>query len=322
MIARVAPMTTLLTLGIGLLLFVLFGRMPGDGRWASVLGNAAHAPVFGCFALVAIGLQRQLRPRTEPAREYLVAFAVSLAAGGLIELMQSALGRDASLNDLLRDALGTLTAIALFAAIDPSLRGLAAGRAVRRAGIALGAAGTVLILVPPVTTLWAYAGRDRNFPLLVDFSSPVSTYFMATYSNVSIERQRIPADLAGNADRAIGLRARVSIRERWAIALWEPSPDWRRYKWLAIDVANPTADTLILGVRIRDYDQHGTRPPVDLGTIKLPPRSRATQRLALRPQATVHGVGVDYSAIRGMVLRADPASQAQEFYVMRIWLGV
>ena len=313
-------MATLPALGIGLLLLVLFGRMPGDGRWASVLGNAAHAPVFGCFALVAIRLQRQLRPRTEPARQYLVAFAVALAAGGLIELMQSALGGDASLNDLLRDALGTLTAIALFAVFDPSLRGLAAGRAVRRAGIALGAAGTVLILVPLVTTLWAYAGRDHNFPLLVDFDSPVSTYFLASYSAVSVERERIPAKLAGSADRIIGLRARVSISQRWAIALWETGPDWHHYEWLALDVANPTGDTLVLGVRIRDQDRHGTRPAADLGTIKVPPRSRATRRLALWPHATVRGIAVDYSAIHGLVLHADPANRAQEFYVMRIWL--
>lgn len=312
--------STLLAFGIGLLLLVLFGQIPGDSRWAGVLGDTAHGPVFGIFAVVVIGLRRQLRTVAPPVLDYLIAFAVALACGCLIELAQRALGRDASLGDLLRDGLGALTGIALFAVVDPALRKYASGRLVRRSGIAIGGIGMVLLLVPLVTTVWAYIDRDRNFPQLVDFDSLVSTYFIATYSAVSVERERITTGSAGSTDRDVGLRARVSIKKQWAIVLWEPSPDWRNFKQLALDVLNPTDATLMLRVRIRDGNERGTRPPSDVGTIEVPPRSRATRMLPLRSPVAERDAQIDYAAIRGLILRRHPANQAQEFYLMRIWL--
>jgi glycopeptide antibiotics resistance protein len=310
----------LLTVGIGLLLLVLFGQVPGDRRWAAVLGDAAHGPVFGLFAVIVIGLLRRLRAPATPVRDYLIAFAVALAAGSLIELAQRALNRDASLDDLLRNALGAVTGIALFAVFDQELRKNAVGQLISRSGILIGGIGAALLLVPLVTTVWAYVVRDRDFPQLVDFDSLASTYFIATYSAVTVERERISAVLADGADRDVGLRARVSIRKRWAIVLWEPSPDWRNFKQLALDILNPTDTTLLLLVRIRDGDERGTRPAVDLGAMEVPPRSRATRRIPLQPQVTDGDTYVDFGAIRGLILRHHPANRAQEFYLMRIWL--
>jgi len=317
---QVARIATLLAAGTGLLLLVLFGQLPGDSRWVSVLGNAAHGPASGLFALVVIGLLRQPHRQAAPVRNYLVAFGVTLSAGALVELLQLIIGRDAALGDLLRDALGALTGIALFTVVDPALRLLANGRAVRRAGLAVGGIGAAMLVAPLVATVWAYAGRDRNFPQLADFDSPVSTYFLATYSAVAVERHRIPADLAVNTGHSIGLQARVSIDERWGIALWEPCPDWREYQRLALDVANPTGATLLLRVRIRDQDQNGMRPAVDVGAIEVPARSRVTRRLPLRRQPTERDVSIDFRDIGGLVLHHHPANRASEFYVMRIWL--
>jgi hypothetical protein len=187
-------------------------------------------------------------------------------------------------------------------------------------GIVVGLIGTALMLAPLVTTIWAYASRDLNFPQLVDFNSPVSTYFLEPYGAVSTGRHRVPAALAFDGNREVGLHTRVSPGDRWSIALWEPRPDWREYRHLALDVANPSASTLVIGVRLRSRGQQGLGAPVNAGTIEVPPRSRVTRRLILPPRDADGGANLDLATIGGFVLHRHPANRAQEFYVMRVWL--
>ena len=58
---------------------VLFGQIPGRGRWAAELGNSAHGPAFAIVTLILIALLRRVPGRNASIlRDYSLAIAVAL----------------------------------------------------------------------------------------------------------------------------------------------------------------------------------------------------------------------------------------------------
>jgi hypothetical protein len=301
---------------------VLFGQIPGHGRWTAELGNSAHGPAFAIVTLILIALLRRVPGRNASIlRDYSLAIAVALLLGALIELMQLAIGRDASFSDLGRDMLGALAATGFFTLVDPRVRALSSRRPTRLIGVLVGVASTLILLAPLSITGAAYLQRHRSFPTLVDFSSPLSAYFLGAYSAVTVERAALPNTLDGGRQGSIGLHARLADNKGWGLALWEPYPDWRGYQRLAVELANPTDLPLLLQVRVRDRNQGNDRQSGYLGTIEIAPRSRATHVIALREfTAAVGRAYVNPAIVRSIVLTRNPSNRAREFYLMRIWL--
>src|SRR5688572_13467347 len=88
-----------------LLALVQFAILPAQPKILSVLNNFAHGPVFGALAIVLLGW---LRPRFIPSpwSAYAGAFVLAVAAGGALEVLQIFTRRDASLTDVITNALG------------------------------------------------------------------------------------------------------------------------------------------------------------------------------------------------------------------------
>jgi len=301
---------------------VLFGQIPGHGLWVAELSDSAHGPAFAIVTLILIVLLRRVPGRNASIlRDYSLAIAVALLLGALIELLQLATGRDASLSDLGRDTLGALAATGFYTLVDPRVRALPSRRPARLIGLLVGVASTVIVVAPLVTTGAAYLQRHRSFPTLVDFSSPLSTYFLGVYSAVKVEREALPIALPGGRQGGIGLHARLAGNKGWGLALWEPYPDWRGYQRLAVDLANPTDLPLLLQVHVRDRSQSNDRQAGYLGRIEIAPHSRATHVIALREFTSAEGRAyVNPTIVDSIVLTRSPSNRAREFYLMRIWL--
>jgi hypothetical protein len=300
----------------------LLGELPGDGRWATDVGNFSHAPVF---AVITVGLSRLLRRPEARAvrlfREYLLVFAGALLLGCLIELAQLLSGRDASAGDLGRDMLGTLAAIGLLLLADQRVLPVQSGRAVRTVGAVAAVLAIALSLAPLLITASAYSVRQRQFPALTDFSTPAGTYFLGAYGQISIERAGLPVRPTVCCKGDIGLKARVASGRSWALAIWEPKPDWRDYRAVAFDIVNPTDAELVIEVRLR-YRQ-GTRnsPEVGIGEFHVGPRTRQTTSLPLHASTgPLDAHRIDFSAVRGVVLANSPHNRADQFYLMKAWL--
>jgi hypothetical protein len=203
-----------------ILALVLFGQIPGHGRWVSELGNSVHGPAFAIVTLILIALLRRVPGRNASIlRDYSLAIAGALLLGALVELLQLAIGRDASFRDLGRDTLGALAATGLYTFVDPRVRALPSRRPTRLLGLLVGVASTLILVAPLGITGAAYLQRYRNFPTLVDFSSPLGTYFFAAYSAVTIEREALPQEIVNGRHGGIGLHARLAGNKRWGIAL-------------------------------------------------------------------------------------------------------
>jgi hypothetical protein len=312
----------LLGVVLALLALVMFGRLPGEGRWVADLANSAHGPAFAVVTLCLIALGR--RVTTKPVgllREYSRAVVTTLLLGALIELLQLVTGRDASFDDLLRDGLGALAATGFLAVADPEVHALPSCRSIRRSGLLVGIASTVIVMAPVALSGIAYLQRHRNFPVLADFGSPVSTYFFGVYSAATVQRRPVPLAMVGDGAEAQGLQVQLRGNERWGLALWEPCPDWRGYRRLALELANPTDAKLVLTIRIRDVSQRKKRQAGYFGTITLPPHSRQAWTVPLHELAAARGPAhVDIARVHSLVLTRHPANRAQQFYLVRIWL--
>lgn len=83
---------------------------PMRGRWSSALWNLLHVPGF--FA-ITWGAHTLLPASFSRARRVFYAAAAALALGALTEIVQGFIGRSASLDDLLFDAVGVFLAVIL-----------------------------------------------------------------------------------------------------------------------------------------------------------------------------------------------------------------
>jgi len=312
----------LLSAAIAVLAVILFGRVPGEGRWVWELGDSAHGPAFAVVTLVLIVLLRQIAGRQASVlRDYSIAIAVGLLLGALVELLQLVIGRDASFGDLLHDALGALAGIGFFSIFDSRVRRLQSRARIQLSGLLVGVISTLIIIAPLAITGTAYLQRYRNFPTLVDFASPLSTYFLGAYHALTVVREALPSSIPGAGSGTVGLHVYTVGRADWALALWEPYPDWRGYNWLALDFANPTEVPLLLQVRVRDHSQRSDRRAGYFETIEIGPHSRKTHLIALRNLTAAAGRAyVNPASVNLIGLTQNPANLARNFYVMRIWL--
>lgn len=290
--------------------------MATHARWASVLSDAAHGPAFAFVTLILIALLKNPAQRSPTAGDCALGAVIALALGICIELLQLAIGRDASIGDVVRDAFGALAAVGFLGAMDPGTREWLPGRAARAGFLAVGTICAFILIAPPVVAGGAYLERAHRFPVLVDFDSALSRYFLGVYDGVAVDRRSLPGFLARGVDRR-GLHARILDDSRWAIALWEPEPDWRPFARIAIDLANPTGELLRLQVRIRDGGASHRPRKSSTWTIVVAPHARTSWSAPL----PAHEPGApDLSAIRAVILGRSPGNRADEFYVMRMWL--
>jgi len=311
----------LLLLAATLIALVLGFSLPSWPKILGVLNNAAHAPVFGAFALIALRLARTWRSATARAGDYGIAFAVALGVGGLVEIAQAFMDRDASLEDMGTDALGAGCALGVVAALDRRLWPAKTRLIGRAATAAMGLFLGVWALFPVGQAVVAYVDRATAFPVIARFSSPRDLYFIDS-GTARLSLQPLPARWARPGDAS-------SLRIDFTAPVWpgvshdEPQPDWRGYSALALDVTNPDETPLRLTVRVHDaahdqrYEDRFNR------AFEIPPANRAILRIPMSDiLAGPVGRPLDLAHVAGIVVfeSSGAAAIGRYFYLTRIWL--
>lgn len=314
-----------------LLSLLLFIRVPGHGAWLRAVLDASHALVFaGVAVLLAIllrpGKVRPLIAEWPDLRRYVQALALATALGVLIELLQSFMNRPPSLFDTFTNAAGAAMGLALLAIFEraqlPAPRPALNPAAWTLAACAL--AGTLFVIWQPVQTARAYAVRTQIFPVLADYR--VSIPLPMTRSvNASMTIEALPPQWRHEpGERALRVRYLVGKSDNaWPIRYlaFEPTPDWRGYATLALDLGNPAPEELSLTLRVVDLDHHWEFDPPPLVPIVLPPETRATVRIALGTLA----VASEYrppnlARLAQLVLVPTEAHAPVEIFLSSLWL--
>ena len=316
-------MTVLLIIATAVVLgIVLLARIPGEAMWAADLTNFAHGPAFAVVTVLLFKVLRRGPTRQSPVLpEYLLVALMALALGALVELVQGRIGRDASFDDLVRDAQGTLGALGFMMLLDPKLRGSKRLRRARYAGLLLALTGVALLMWPLIVSGLAYRDREQNFPVLVDFDRPSSTYFLHPLAGVKLQRRRLPPTLAGHAQESHALWVKARPGSWWGLTLREPVPDWRHFERLAITVANPSPEVLQLELRVYDLVRKDGTDVRFTTTLEIPPLSWRTNLVPLASmKVNSESGGVDLAQVHSLMLARKGDSHDVEFYLVRLWL--
>jgi hypothetical protein len=252
----------LLFVAAGVLLFAPLPIAPT--YFGSTIEDAGHSPLF---FLVTLGVIFTLRgdPRFAGARLYAIAGLIGAGAGFLSEVIQRPLHRDASWEDVAADAVGAVLALAVYAMFE---RRSPLRRRHRVAAALLACACVAIYVAPIVRMARAYVHRNGEFPVLADFHSRIELYW-----TVSIGVNR---EIVGDA-LVVDLIAEVFP----GVSFHEPVPDWRGYKTLLIDVENPAAESLKLGVRVHDRKHRNAFNDRFNRRFELAPAERRTLSIPL-----------------------------------------
>ena len=301
---------------------VMFAQVPGEEIWAAELTNFGHGPAFAVLTVLLFKLLRARSTQWPVLAEYAVVVVLALTLGALVELLQGMIGRDESFEDFVRDAQGALAAAGFLVALDPRLHGSGALRGARLAGLLLGMAGTVMLVWSPLVMGLAHLDRNRNFPRLVDFDNPTNLHFAQPLGGATIQWSRLPPLFTGQAGSAHALRVKTADRAWWGLMLREPLPDWRTYDRLAVTIANPTRQELIVELRVHDRAATEAAEAPFTAIVEIPPLTWRTSEIPLASlRSSSNGARVDLAHVQSLMLaRKGPNRRATEFYVVRLGL--
>lgn len=286
----------------GVLLFVPMPITPT--YFAATVENAGHMPLF---FLVTIGVMFVLRddPRFAGARLYVAAGLIGVGAGFLSEVIQIPLARDASWEDVTADAVGALGALAVYALFE---RRSNPSRWRRLAALVVVCVCLAIFVLPIVRMTRAYMHRNGQFPVLADFHSRIELYWTVSIGvRRAIEEDALVVDLLAE--------------EFPGVSFHEPVPDWRGFKTLLIDVENPDAAPLDLGVRVHDRQHRREFRDRFNRRFELAPWQRRTLRIPL--DDIRHGPKdrlMDMAHISDITLfrRASKGSRKLRIYSLRL----
>ena len=195
----------------------------------------------------------------------------------------------------------------------------ASGRGRQSIAFAIALAAFTTLAWQPLQAARAYAMRAAAFPTLAEGGAQPDDAFLAG-RNARVERGTLPAKWARPGDGA-SLHVQFDRAMYPGIDLFEPSPDWRGFSDMAIDITNPGASTLNFTLRINDqahdqsFDDRLNLP------IAIPPGVRTTVRVALTTvESAPRGRHMDLSRIASVMLFSHGPPDGAAFYVSRIWL--
>ena len=223
-----------------LLTIFLFAGGPGyqSPRSLCAAWDLGHVVAFSLWSYLLI-TGRALR-ESSIARQWGIALAFCIAAGTATEGIQSLLGRDTSIGDLLRDMLGGVIALSWF---SPSSKALPVQ--VRRAARTVSATLLLVACIPFATAVTDEEIARHQFPVLSDFETP-------------FEANRWDGDARFSIDRSAARHGKASLRVELGTTLYSGVAlvyfprNWKGYRTLSLEALNPSPQEIDIICRIHD----------------------------------------------------------------------
>jgi VanZ family protein len=221
--------------------------LSGDGPLIRELNNAAHFPLFGMLA-AAIFLAIRLYAPTRHQKAwhaYFLTLVAMLCISSIAEWSQQFSARDASVDDVIVNMLGSTAALSIAALMDPLLPASAHRRLYRVGLVSLAMALAAIAAFPLAVTAAALAKRDADFPCVVCPTSWLDLRLLETNgADVALDGARDTNESA--------LRIQLQNGQFPGVSWSSPSSDWRDYDTLVLEVTNPGATPTQLTLRIDD----------------------------------------------------------------------
>lgn len=295
-----------------LLVLLHLYRPPAAGLWLETFFNSMHVPVF---ALVALGIFAAVRllSRLRFSRCIALAMLLAMLLGVLSEGAQMQGPRDASVEDLMSDWLGSISVLLIVLAIGG---GKQLNGKLRGAWAIVGAALMFLALWPLLSVSAAYVERNRNLPTIFGFDARYGKTFLRL-QDATIEVTDHPTEKQkiGKVTFEDGSWPGLVFHDLW--------PDWSEYAFLVIELAMD--GTRPLGINIRVHDSihaQGSQPYEDRFNLSYT-LGNGTQIIRI-PLTEIRdaprGRQMDLTEINGVVIFATRAEAGSVFDLAEIRL--
>ena len=294
-----------------ILAVLLFVGGPGyrSPRSLQAFWDLGHIGAFSLWTYLLVTWKQV--EETSPARQWATGLAFCIVAGAGSEWLQSLTGGDASLDDFLRDVVGGLLALSW---IVPSVKTISRG--VRRTARVLSALFLLVACLPLAAALGDEAIARARFPVLSDFETP-------------FELSRWEGDARFSVDSATARHGKASLRVDMDTSLYSGvflsyfPGNWKGYRFLVLDVLNPSPEVLEITIRIHDR-RH------EEGEQRYQDRSNTSHRLPAGWNEIRIGLGdvsrapegrtMDLGEIRGVGLFAVKLPRPRTIYLDHVRL--
>lgn len=310
----------LIVVAVATVLLILFGQLPWSGRWVTVLSDSAHGPASALIAACIFGWRRNstLTNNRSLPRDWVVSLMLTVALGALIELVQYFIGRDAEASDVMTDVLGAVagTSASVFSVAHRDPRhGVAWIPSIALSSACL---ATIAMSLPALIMMKAYLDRDARFPLLMDADALTGTYFFTPFW-IDGRRAPLPGGFHHGQISRNGYRVRLASDSDWGLGILELTPDWSRFNTLTIDIVNPVASRLSLGIRVFSHPHGLVGRPGFIAHYSTSEAGPSQWRIPLKTMQEAKGKQhVDLTQLRGLVIFQTAENRAREFYVVSL----
>ena len=256
---KLSTTTFLVIAAIGIFVIFFTLRLPSSTFLWREIHNTGHTPLFGLLSLIILGLSFRIFKNLLQKRykHYLLALAITLAAGLITEFIQIYLPGDADLGDFLRDTGGAVSFLGFMMAFDTKITIFPGISRSRRKFLLMVTAFFILLASLTPLFLWtaAYAHRSNAFPRILGFESTLERKFVRT-QNADLISMESPSYWISPGDNTAG-KLMLSPGAYPGFSVSEPFPDWRGYESLTFSVYSELDTVFNLNVRIDDkrHDQ-------------------------------------------------------------------
>ena len=299
---------------------VVFTSLPKSTEFMLVLHKTGHPLVFGLTALLVLRLFTKFSGNASRPGwiAYLIAFAITVLLGAMTEIAQLFTHRNARVADVVSDAIGAIACLAGHAAIRGRRQPMIA-RSTQIALWSIAIAAALMAMAPLIWCMAAYMVRDTNFPVILDNSSRLASYFVSKEAeNVSVVP--MPAQWLQRTDEH-AFRVAIDHGPYPGLHVTEPYPRWNTYRTLAIDIIQPGSTKLAIVVRVHDRKHDNEYNDRFNREIAITAKTRTIIRVPLNDiQRGPKRRMLDMDAIADLNIFAMGPVPNGEFLVSRIWL--
>ena len=238
------PLYLIIFSGTVFLLFFAESNLYATRSW-SHLWNLGHIPLFMLISYAVYRIVPSISSSSLILQVLLFA-GMALVLGAMIEFVQSFVGRQASMQDVMLDMIGGVIFVLVF---SPTLRSICLYKKVMLVLLV-----TSLLVVASsklIFSAWDEYHAYRDFPLLADFE-----YEREIKRWTSSDKMMLTDAVALTGRRSL----RVDLRPRLysGVEMQYFPRDWSDYKQLVLHVYHPEVEPISLTVSIFD-EQHPAR---------------------------------------------------------------
>jgi len=228
-------------------------RLPDIIIWRYI-SNASHIPIFGIAALLILWITRDLPAfnRFRPITHYLISLVCSVNLALFSEIIQILGPRDADIGDLVRDIIGIVVFLGIYATFDSKLNNSIKKPKIYNNNLIRIILPVIIIipLIPGIKGSLSYFHRSRQFPAINSFDSNLERQYMEI-SNADVDFVNPPPGFKTRAHKKV-CEIVFHPAQYPGIKILEPEPDWSLYQTLKLDVYSETDSDIVLAIAIAD----------------------------------------------------------------------